>query len=236
MLIVKIKTTWYNYNIERIMIMKEKIPNILTIIRISLTPIIMILGLTNHFYSMTIIGIIAALTDFFDGYLARKWQVTSVKGAKLDAVADKVFAISLVGCLISKNKILIIAFVLEIIIGCSNMYYHLQNKKVSSLMVGKIKTCFLFTTVITGIIFTFTKQLDFIFTGFIYATINLQILCLIYYWLDFNEYNHRPTINDNPMHKKIMEDDDLIDKTIVIDNLENLAKEYNYNNENDDIY
>ncbi len=33
-----------------------------------------------------------------------------------------------------------------------------------------------------------------------------------------------------------MEDDDLIDKTIVIDNLENLAKEYNYNNENDDIY
>ena len=102
----------------------------------------MILGLTNHFYSMTIIGIIAALTDFFDGYLARKWQVTSVKGAKLDAVADKVFAISLVGCLISKNKILIIAFVLEIIIGCSNMYYHLQNKKVSSLMVGKIKTCF----------------------------------------------------------------------------------------------
>lgn len=103
-------------------------------------------------------------------------------------------------------------------------------------MVGKIKTCFLFTTVIIGIIFTFTKQLDFVFTGFIYATINLQILCLIYYWLDFNEYNHRPTINDNPMHKKIMEDDDLIDKTIVIDNLENLAKEYNYNNENDDIY
>ena len=93
--------------------MKEKIPNILTIIRISLTPIIMILGLTKHFYSMTIIGIIAALTDFFDGYLARKWQVTSVRGAKLDAVADKVFAISLVGCLIGKNKILIIAFILE---------------------------------------------------------------------------------------------------------------------------
>ena len=33
---------------------------------------------------------IAALTDFADGYLARRWQITTVLGAFLDSVADKV--------------------------------------------------------------------------------------------------------------------------------------------------
>ncbi len=34
--------------------------------------------------------VVAAVTDFFDGWLARRWEVTSVWGAILDPIADKV--------------------------------------------------------------------------------------------------------------------------------------------------
>lgn len=209
----------------------------LTILRIVLTPIIIILGFTKHFYSMTILGGIAAMTDFLDGYLARKWNVISPTGAKLDTVADKVFAISLAGCLMREENILIIPFVLEIIIGSTNLYYHLHNKKVESLMIGKIKTCILFITVVCGIITIFWNQIHFIFYGFAYTTIHLQILCLIYYGIDYFFPKQKPSIEDNAMHKKIMEEQSKdIEQTIILENLEELAKEYNYNNEKDDIY
>ena len=38
-----------------------------------------------------IIAFIAAWTDFFDGRLARKWDVSSKTGAFLDTIADKIF-------------------------------------------------------------------------------------------------------------------------------------------------
>lgn len=215
--------------------MKEKIPNILTIVRIGLTPIIMILGFTKHFYSMAIVGCIAAITDFFDGYLARKWNVVSIKGAKMDAIADKVFAIALVGCLMREENILIIPFILEILIGGTNLYYHLHNKKVVSLMIGKIKTCILFMTVIFGMITIFYHPIHFIFNGLAYTTIHLQILCLIYYGIDFFYPKHKPSIEDNAMHQSIMQEDKL-EETIVLENLEELAKQYHYDNETDDIY
>lgn len=206
------------------------IPNMLTIIRIILTPIIMILGFTGNFQSMVIAGVIAAITDFLDGYLARKWKVTSPLGAKLDMIADKVFAISLIGCLIGKEKILIIPFILEILIGCTNLYYYFKRKVSNSLMVGKIKTCALFSTVICGVVILIYKPLKQVFYGFTYATIHLQIFSLISYAISFFFPKHKPSINDNEMHKKIMEETNVepeLEKTIALENLEELVNEYN---------
>lgn len=219
--------------------MKEKIPNALTIIRIVFTPVIMLLGFTKHFYSMVIIGLLVAFTDCLDGYLARKWKVVSQTGAKLDALADKIFSISLIGCLMGQQKILIIPFVLEILIGCTNLYYHFKNTKINSLMVGKIKTCSLFATVICGIIIIFYTPLTTIFYGFVYTTIHLQILSLIFYAIDFFYPKHKPSIEDNEMHQKIMNEKEEpveFDQTMILENLEDLAKEYEYNNETDDVY
>ena len=69
------------------------LPNKLTIIRIILAPVFMIFFLIDNVYSRyfsTLIFIVAALTDTYDGYLARKTGVITGFGKFMDPLADKV--------------------------------------------------------------------------------------------------------------------------------------------------
>lgn len=71
------------------------LPNWLALIRIALTPVVMAFVLLSGrmegaFGIAFVIFTIAALTDFADGYLARRWKITTTLGAFLDSVADKV--------------------------------------------------------------------------------------------------------------------------------------------------
>jgi len=67
-------------------------PNVLTLLRIALIPaFIAAYYLARPWAHMLATGlfILAALTDWLDGYLARRWEQTSLFGAFLDPVADK---------------------------------------------------------------------------------------------------------------------------------------------------
>ena len=71
------------------------IPNLLAIIRLVLTPVVMWLilestGNTAMKILAAVTFVVAALTDFADGYLARRWKLTTTLGAFLDTVADKI--------------------------------------------------------------------------------------------------------------------------------------------------
>ena len=71
------------------------IPNLLAVARLILTPVTMWLILvsvdsTSAAIAAAVVFVIAALTDFADGYLARRWKITTTLGAFLDSVADKV--------------------------------------------------------------------------------------------------------------------------------------------------
>jgi CDP-diacylglycerol--glycerol-3-phosphate 3-phosphatidyltransferase len=71
------------------------VPNLLAVIRFVLTPIAMWLILISEpVDSVTVVAavvfVVAALTDLLDGYLARRWKITTTVGAFLDTVADKV--------------------------------------------------------------------------------------------------------------------------------------------------
>ena len=69
------------------------LPNLLTYGRILAVPIVAALlmwgGDTARWAALGIY-VVAAITDFFDGYLARKWQQQSALGRMLDPIADKV--------------------------------------------------------------------------------------------------------------------------------------------------
>lgn len=69
------------------------LPNILTFGRILAVPavVFVLLWPTQEWARWTALGIfsVAAITDFFDGYLARRWKLQSALGRMLDPIADK---------------------------------------------------------------------------------------------------------------------------------------------------
>ena len=76
--------------------MKKRIPDLLAWFRILSSPVILFLILQDGsenglMLTPAILAFIAAWTDFFDGRLARKWDVSTKTGAFLDTIADKLF-------------------------------------------------------------------------------------------------------------------------------------------------
>ncbi len=86
------------------------IPDGLAIARVVLVPVVMVLtrleGEMDHALGIAaVIFVIAALTDFFDGYLARKMKVESVLGAFLDTTADKLLVTGTLLALVSIDRV-----------------------------------------------------------------------------------------------------------------------------------
>lgn len=73
------------------------IPNILTLLRIALTPGIIFCSLLGGWYAgvALLLFVCAAITDYYDGYLARIWGVQTDIGRFLDPLADKILILSL---------------------------------------------------------------------------------------------------------------------------------------------
>ena len=73
------------------------IPNILTVFRIFLTPFFvycLFAGFNNAYLFALIIFIVASITDAYDGYYARKYDVVTESGKFLDPLADKILVSS----------------------------------------------------------------------------------------------------------------------------------------------
>jgi CDP-diacylglycerol--glycerol-3-phosphate 3-phosphatidyltransferase len=66
----------------------KSIPNILSVLRILLAPVLVCLAWFGHKNYFLIVLVMGLLTDALDGYLARKLNATSETGAKLDSIGD----------------------------------------------------------------------------------------------------------------------------------------------------
>ena len=77
--------------------MYKYLPNILTFIRILLTPLFIVFMIQDQSYYLIyafILIFIISITDFFDGYFARAFNLVSNFGKYLDPLADKMFILT----------------------------------------------------------------------------------------------------------------------------------------------
>ncbi len=161
--------------------MKKIIPDLLTLSRLLVTPLVIYLGVNNQFFSLIFLAIFIALTDFLDGKLARRWNVTSELGAKLDTIGDKCLAFALLAILIFDNHYFFYVLVLEVMIALFNIYVFYKSKIVCSLLIGKIKTWVIFITIILGFVNILLKNINLPITLFVIITAFFQIASLIQY-------------------------------------------------------
>lgn len=134
--------------------MPFNIPILLTWLRVALIPLMVgVFYLPDSWLSpfeksiaSTAIFIIAALTDWFDGFLARRWNETSAFGAFLDPVADKLMVAGALLVLVQLDRAdAIVAFVIigrEIAISALREWMAQigASKSVAVSSIGKIKT------------------------------------------------------------------------------------------------
>ncbi|HMV04542.1 MAG TPA: CDP-diacylglycerol--glycerol-3-phosphate 3-phosphatidyltransferase [Accumulibacter sp.] len=134
--------------------MPLNIPILLTWLRIILIPLMIALYYVPEAWvrgfgrdlAATLIFVVAAATDWLDGYLARRWQQTSAFGAFLDPVADKLMVAAALIVLVWLGRL--DAVLAVIIIGREITISALRewmarigaHRSVAVSMVGKIKT------------------------------------------------------------------------------------------------
>src|SRR5947209_13970603 len=84
------------------------LPNMLSASRLVATVLVFVLVLLNlpwAFLVATLLFVLASITDFFDGYLARRLKVVSSLGVFLDLTADKVFVVAILIAMVQTSLI-----------------------------------------------------------------------------------------------------------------------------------
>lgn len=134
---------------KRISTWLKTLPNKLTIARISVIPLLLILyPLDFHFLRIicAVLFTIGALTDYFDGYLARKYGGETRMGAVLDPISDKILVTSAIILLVDAQQlpawIATIIICREIAVSGLRLASNEYKFTIEVSQLGKYKTAF----------------------------------------------------------------------------------------------
>ena len=173
------------------------IPNNLTLLRIALIPcLILVFYLSDQTLSLyqknltaTLIFLFAAITDWLDGYFARRLNQTSDFGAFIDPVADKLIVIAALILLVELGRVeSIVAFIIiarEFTISSLREWMAMLGKSgsIAVAFIGKLKT----TLQMIAILFLLYSEnilffpIALIGKILIYIAALLTIISMIYY-------------------------------------------------------
>lgn len=123
------------------------LPNSLTLLRIFLVPFLVVVLLTKFYgreYAGLAIFLVAAITDFFDGYFARRYNQMTRLGALLDPIADKLLMsaafISLVELGLARAWMIVIIIGREFAVSGLRSIAAQQGVTIAASHLGKGKT------------------------------------------------------------------------------------------------
>lgn len=135
-----------------------------------------------------IIFIVASLTDFLDGYLARKYDLVTDRGKMLDAIADKIL-VNPILIIFSAEGLLhpivpVIVVTRDIVVNTIKMEAAAKGKVVAAIKSGKLKTA----SMMIGMVLLFFSNIPFEYIGirvdlfFIYFATIMSLVSMIQYY------------------------------------------------------
>lgn len=136
--------------------MLKYIPNILTIIRFLLIPIILFFMFSGNYLLAFIFFTISGITDILDGFIARKFNLISNFGKLMDPLADKLTQISMLAALFILNIIpiwiLIIVLLKEFIMVAGASFLYGKSVVVYSRWYGKLATVLFYIAIVASLL------------------------------------------------------------------------------------
>jgi len=161
------------------------LPNTFSFLRIALAPIFLFAYFNDYIYIAITIFFIAGLTDFFDGYFARKFKQTSFFGSAIDPIADKVLILSAIIALFIRLNLpiwMLVVFLakdLLILLGSAYILIVKDRKRVfNAAGISKITTVFQIAAILS-------LMIDFYSLYFLYSSIIFTILTGLWYSWNF---------------------------------------------------
>ncbi len=170
------------------------IPNVLSMVRLLLIPVIIWLYVAKQDYLWAcIVLLLSAATDIVDGIIARKCNMVSDLGKALDPVADKLTQLAMLYCLVGRFPLMLIPLcvlaVKELLAAVTSLMAIRKTQEVNgAVWHGKVCTVLLYATMALHLLwFTIPAGVSaflivlctgaMLFSGILYTRKNLHILC-----------------------------------------------------------
>lgn len=184
---------------------KEKvftIPNLLSMVRILMIPLIVWLYCTKEAYGWTVVTLLlSGATDIVDGWIARKYDMTSDLGKVLDPVADKLTQGITLLILITRFPLMLLPFLLliakEAIMAITGLMVIKKTGNVlGALWHGKVTTFLLYATMMIHVFFYDIAPLWS--NALIILCVSFMVLSFVLYLIrNFNAINAAPSLKES---------------------------------------
>jgi cardiolipin synthase (CMP-forming) len=173
------------------------IPNILSFLRLASVPVFIWLFVTGRENAAVILYIIAAWTDFFDGYIARRFGQVSELGRLVDPLADRVMIVALAIALVANDTLpwpLAAAIIGRDVLVLS-AFSALERRGIERIRVNFVGKCAT-ATLLTGLIWLAVSE-----TGFFLADeagtggMIITVIGAVLYWVSAVMYARQVMVN-----------------------------------------
>lgn len=136
-------------------IMFKHVPNILTVIRIFLVPVILYYLLEDNYVLAFVFLTLSGLTDILDGFIARKFNFITNFGKLMDPLADKITQVSILTVLALQDIIpmfiLLVVIVKEFFMISGASFLYGKEFVVSSRWYGKLATVLFYIAIVASL-------------------------------------------------------------------------------------
>ena len=169
--------------------MLKYIPNILTVLRFLLIPVILQFLVHDQFILAIIFLTLSGITDILDGTIARKFNFITNFGKLIDPLADKITQLSILWMLVSKNIIplwiLVIVLLKEATMVAGASFLYGKELVVSSKWYGKASTVLFYLAIVLSMIFKDLQIQSGIDLIIYYVAVSMTMFSLIMYFREF---------------------------------------------------